>query len=121
MKFMAIIKSDAATEAGEFPDASFFAEMDAFNKRMMDANVMLSGEGLHASSQGARIRLVQDDVAVTPGPFPNPTDLIAGFWILQCDSLEEAVAWMKQCPHTPDVETNIEIRRVFTEEEFANM
>jgi hypothetical protein len=118
MKFMAIIKSDADTEAGTMPDATFFAEMDVFNKKMMDAGVMVGGEGLHPSSAGARLDFDSSGIKVTPGPFPNANELVAGFWLMECPSLDDAIGWMKQCPLAAGTNMQIEIRQVFTNEEF---
>jgi len=119
MKFMAIIKSDADAEAGKMTDEQFMADMGTFNEKLVAANVMVGGEGLQASSKGARLKFAYGDVSVTPGPFPNPDELVAGFWMLQCDSLQEAIGWMKQCPHPSSGPMEIEIRQVFTEEDFA--
>ena len=119
MKFIAMIKSDAAAEAGEMPDAKFMSDMGAFNNKMVEAKVMLSGEGLHPSSAGARLNFSTSGVTTTPGPFPNPTELVAGFWLLECASLDEAISWMKQCPLAAGAPMEIEIRRLFTAEDFA--
>jgi hypothetical protein len=119
MKFIAFIKSDASAEAGEAPDEKFMTGIGTFNQKLLDAGVMVGGEGLHPSSAGARINFSESGVSVTRGPFPDPTQLVAGYWLLECSSLDEAVNWMKECPTPEDPTMEIEVRQLFSDEDFA--
>jgi len=116
-RFVVLVKSDADTEAGALPDERSLAGMVAFNDKLADAGLLLAAEGLHASSDGARIRFAQDTATVTRGPFPKPDQLVAGYWMIQAESLEQAIAWMKRAPMGGEAE--IEIRQVFDAEEFG--
>jgi hypothetical protein len=116
---MAIVKANKDSEAGEMPREEMLAEMGRFNEEMAKAGVMLGGEGLHPSSKGARVSFGgEGERAVIDGPFPETKDLIAGFWLLQVDSFEAAVDWMKRCPNPHDEPGEIELRQVFEEEDF---
>ncbi len=116
---MAIVKASADSEAGVMPSQEMLSEMGKFNEEMAEAGVMLSGDGLHPSSKGARVSFGgEGDRTVTNGPFAAGEDLIAGFWLMQVDSLEDAVEWMKRCPNPHDEPGEIEIRQVFEEEDF---
>ena len=117
MKFMVLVKANAQSEAGVLPTDEQFAEMGAFNEEMVKAGVMLDGEGLHASSRGARIAYDGDKRAVTGGPFPETKQLVAGFWLIQAPSMDEAVAWMSRAPFR---EGEVEIRQVMEAEDFGN-
>lgn len=123
MRFMMIIKSDANTEAGIMPSEDIFEQMATYNEELVKAGVMVSGEGLHPSSQGARIYLKGDNRRVVDGPFAEAKELIAGFWIIQTDSLAEAIEWAKKCPCPPaegDEELQLELRRIFEDEDFGD-
>src|SRR5262245_37817112 len=118
MRFMAIVKASKASEAGEMPSAELFEAMGKFNEELVKAGVMLAGEGLQASSKGARVVFKGDKRAVVDGPFSESKELVAGFWILQVKTKEEAIEWMKRCPNPMpgEEETNIEIRQIFEAE-----
>jgi hypothetical protein len=117
---MVIVKATKNSESGTLPDQKILAEMGQFNEQLVKAGVMLAGEGLQASSKGARVEFKGDKRIVVDGPFPETKELIAGFWMWQCKSLEEAIEWVKRCPHPhPGTDTNIEIRRVFEAEDFG--
>ena len=120
MRFMCIVKATPDSEKGILPDEKMLSEMGKFNEEMARAGVMLAGEGLHESSKGARIQFKGNQRSVIDGPFSETKELIAGFWIIQAKSKEEAVEWMKRCPHPhPGVDTNIEIRQIFEAEDFG--
>jgi hypothetical protein len=120
MRFMAIVKADANSEAGVMPDTKLFEEMGKFNDELVKAGVMLAGEGLHPSSKGARVRFSGDKRTVIDGPFAETKELVAGFWLLQCKSKEEAIEWIKKCPNPMLGESEIEIRQVFEAEDFGD-
>jgi hypothetical protein len=117
MRFMVIVKGGEDYEAGAMPSEAELAEMGEFNKELADAGAMLAGEGLHPSSKGARINYDGDEPTVTDGPFGNATELIAGFWLIQVDSKDDAVAWLKRAPFR---EGEVEIRQVFENEDFGD-
>lgn len=117
MRVMILVKANPDSEAGKLPPPEVFEEMGRFNDELMKAGVMLAGEGLHASSKGARITFDGDKKTVVDGPFAETKELIAGFWILQVKSLDEAVEWMKRSPFR---EGTIEIRQVFETEDFGD-
>ena len=120
MRFMVIVKADANSEAGVMPDEKLLTEMGNFNEELVKAGVMLAGEGLHPSSRGARVKFSGSKRIVTDGPFPETKELIAGFWIWELKSLDEAIAWAKRIPNPmPGTESEIEIRQVFESEEFG--
>jgi hypothetical protein len=120
MRFMVIVKASKSSEAGVMPSAELLTAMGKFNEALIQAGVLLAGEGLQASSKGARVKFSGDKRIVTDGPFAETKELIAGFWIWKCQSLAEAIAWVKRCPHPmPGEEAEIEIRRVFEAEDFA--
>ncbi len=118
MRFMVMIKANADTEAGIMPGPEIFEAMDAYNQQLVEAGVMLSGEGLHPSSAGARVSFSGDTAVVTDGPFAETKELVAGYWIWRLDSLGDAVEWVKRGPFGDGVE--IEIRRVFDTEDFGD-
>ena len=120
MRFMVIIKANQDTEAGVMPSEALLAEMGQFNEELVKAGVMLSGDGLHPSSRGARIKFSGDQRIVTDGPFAETKELIAGFWIWKVKSLEEAIEWVKRCPNPMNEETEVEIRPVFELEDFGD-
>lgn len=117
MRVMILVKANADSEAGRMPSSEELTEMGAFNEELMKAGVMLAGEGLHASAKGARVTYGGGTTTVVDGPFAETKELIAGFWILQVSSLDEAVEWMKRAPFR---EGTIEIRRVFEAEDFGD-
>ena len=117
---MVIVKASKNSEAGVMPSAVLLAEMGKFNEELTKAGVMLAGEGLQPSSKGARIKFSGEKKTVTHGPFAGTKELVAGFWIWKCKSLEEAIEWGKRCPNPmPGEEAEIEIRQIFEAEDFG--
>jgi hypothetical protein len=119
MRFMILIKADTNSEAGVLPDEQLLTEMGKFNEELVKAGVMLAGEGLHPSSKGARVKFSGEQRIVIDGPFAETKELIAGFWLWQVNSKEEAIEWVKRCPNPMGVESEIEIRQVFEAEDFG--
>jgi hypothetical protein len=120
MRFMVIVKADKNSEAGALPDEKLLAEMGKYNEELAKAGVLVAGEGLHPSSKGARVRFSGAMRTVIDGPFPGTKDLVAGFWIFQVKSKEEAIAWVKRSPNPfTGTESEIEIRQVFEAEDFG--
>jgi len=120
MRVMAIVKATKESEAGEMPKPELVDAMMKFNEEMIKAGVMLAGEGLHPSSKGARIRFSGAKRTVIDGPFAETKELIAGFWLLQVKSMEEAIEWIKRSPNPhPGQEPEVELRRVFDAEDFG--
>lgn len=120
MRVMVIIKADETSEAGALPDAQMLTDMGKFNEQLVNAGVMLAGEGLQASSQGKRVRLQGGKRVVIDGPFAETKELVAGFWLWQVKSMEEAIEWVKRMPNPmPGTEPEVEIRRVFETDDFA--
>ena len=120
MRVMVIVKASRDSEAGNMPSEQMLTEMGNFNEQLVKAGVMLAGEGLKPSSQGKRLRFSGSKRTVIDGPFAETKELIAGFWILQVKSIEEAVEWMKKCPNPmPGEESELEIRPIFETEDFA--
>jgi len=117
MRVMVIVKADKNSEAGILPPKELFEKMGKYNEELVKAGVMLAGEGLQASSKGKRVKFSGDKRTVTDGPFSETKELIAGFWLWQVRSMEEAVEWLKRAPF--DGGTEIEIRRVFEAEDFG--
>jgi hypothetical protein len=117
MRFMVIVKADKNSEAGVMPSTELLTAMGKFNEEMVKAGVMLAGEGLHPSSKGARIKYSGKDRIVASGPFGATGELVAGFWLIQVKSREEAIEWMKRAPF--DGGSEIEIRQVFDAEDFG--
>lgn len=117
MRFMVMVKANKGTEAGEMPTETQLAEMGRFNEEMVKAGVMLSGEGLHPTAKGARIRFYDAGANVVDGPFPANGDLVCGFWMIEVKSRDEAIAWMKRAPFAPGDE--LELRQVFEAEDFG--
>jgi hypothetical protein len=116
MRFMVIVKADKNSEAGVLPDQKLLAEMGKFNEELAKAGVMLAGEGLQASSKGARVKFSGKQRSVTDGPFAESKELVAGFWLWQVRSKEEAIEWLKRAPFQ---EGEVEIRQVFEAEDFG--
>jgi hypothetical protein len=119
MRFMVIVKADKNTEAGVMPSEELLREMGAFNEELVKAGVMQAGEGLQASSKGARVHFSGTKRTVIDGPFPETKELVAGFWIWKCESLQEAIEWAKRCPNPTGEESQLEIRQVFEAEDFG--
>jgi hypothetical protein len=117
MRFMVIVKADKNTEAGAMPSTELLTAMGKFNEEMVKAGVMLAGEGLHPTSKGARIKYSGNQPSVSHGPFAVTSDLIAGFWLIQVKSRDEAIEWMKRAPFDGGAE--IEIRQVFDTDDFG--
>jgi hypothetical protein len=113
------VKADKNTEAGVMPDEKMLTEMGKFNKELVKAGVMLAGEGLHPSSKGARVKFSGTKRSVIDGPFTETKELVAGFWIWQVKSLQEAIEWAKRCPNPTGEESMLEIRPVFEAEDFG--
>jgi len=117
---MILIKADKNSEAGVLPDRKLLTEMGNYNDELVKAGVMLAGEGLHPSSKGARVKFSGGQRTVTDGPFAETKELIAGFWLWQVKSREEAIEWVRRCPNPfPGTESEIEIRQVFEAEDFG--
>ena len=116
---MLMIKADAASDAGEMPSEQLITEMMAYNEELVNAGVMLAGDGLHPSSKGARVKFSGSDRIVTDGPFAETKELLAGYWIWQLDSLDEAIEWVKRCPNPMLVESEIEIRQIIEASDFG--
>ena len=120
MKFIVIVKASEASEAGVMPSEKLLADMGRFNEELVKAGIMLAGEGLHPSSRGARIRFNGDQRTVIDGPFTETKELVAGFWMIEVGSKEEAIEWFKRCPNPHEgVESEIEIRQVFAADDFG--
>ena len=119
MRFMVLVKASEDSEAGIMPTEEQLADMGKFNEEMVKAGVMLAGEGLHPSSKGARVKFSGSERTITDGPFTETKELIAGFWLIQVKSREEAIEWIKRCPNPGPGESEIEIRQVFEAEDFG--
>ncbi|HMU54705.1 MAG TPA: YciI family protein [Nitrospira sp.] len=119
MRFMIIVKATKESEAGILPSERLLTEMGRFNEDLVKAGIMLAGEGLQPSSKGARVKFSGNTRTVTDGPFAETKELVAGFWLWQCKSKEEAIEWVKRCPNPMSGESEIEIRQVFEAEDFG--
>ena len=119
MRVMVMVKATKESEAGVMPDEKLLTEMGDFNDQLVKAGVMLAGEGLHPTSKGKRVRFSGAKRTVIDGPFAETKELVAGFWLWQVKSIEEAVEWVKRCPNPFPVESEIEIRQVFEAEDFG--
>jgi hypothetical protein len=119
MKFMILVKASKESEAGKLPSQQLLADMGKFNEELVKSGVMLAGEGLHPSSKGARVRFAGKERMVTDGPFTETKELIAGFWLWEVASLQDAIDWVKRCPNPHESESEIEIRQVFAAEDFG--
>ena len=117
MRFMVLVKASKESEAGVLPDEKMLTEMGRFNEQLVKAGIMLAGEGLQASSKGARVRFDGKKRSVIDGPFAETKELVAGFWIWQCRSKEEAIEWLKRAPFQ---EGEVEIRQIFESEDFGD-
>jgi hypothetical protein len=119
MRVMVMVKAHKDTDAGVLPSEELLAEMGKYNEDLLKAGVMLAGEGLQASWKGARVRFSGTKRTVIDGPFTEAKELIAGFWLWQVSSMEEAIEWVKRCPNPTGAEAEIEIRQVFEVEDFG--
>ncbi len=119
MRFMILVKADKDTEAGVLPTTELLTEMGKFNEELAKAGIMLAAEGLQPSSKGARVRFSGNERTVIDGPFAETKELIAGYWLWQVKSKEEAIEWVKRCPNPTGVEGEIEIRQVFEADDFG--
>ena len=120
MRFMVMVKATKNSEAGILPKEELLAEMGRFNEELVKAGVMLAGEGLHPSSKGARVKFSHGKRTVIDGPFAETKELVAGFWLWQCKSMDEAIEWVRRCPDPmPGEECEIEIRQIFEAEDFG--
>ena len=120
MRFMILVKADKNSEAGVLPDEKLLTDMGKYNEELVKAGVLLAAEGLQASSKGARVKFSGNKRTVVDGPFAETKELIAGFWLIQVKSKEEAIEWVKRVPFSGDTEAVIEIRQVFEAEDFGD-
>jgi hypothetical protein len=119
MRFMVMVKATPASEAGEMPSEQLLTEMGRYNEELVKAGVMVTGEGLHSSSKGARVRFSGAQRTVIDGPFAETKELVAGFWIFHVESREEAIEWVKRCPNPMPGESEIEIRQIIEAADFG--
>ena len=119
MRFMIIVKASPESEAGKMPSEKLMTEMGKYNEVLVKAGVMLAGEGLHPSSKGVRVQFSGSKRTVVDGPFAETKELIAGFWLFQVKSKEEAIEWVKRCPNPMESDSEIEIRQIFEAEDFG--
>jgi hypothetical protein len=119
MRFMVIVKASKDSEAGVMPSEKLLTEMGKFNEKLANAGIMLAGDGLQPSSKGKRVKFSGKNRTVIDGPFAETKELIAGYWMWNCKSLDEAVEWVKRCPNPHEEECEIEIRQVFEAEDFG--
>ena len=119
MKVMVIVKASKASEAGEMPSQQLLTEMGKYNEELQKAGIMLDGAGLHPTSKGKRVRFAGQNRTVIDGPFAETKELIAGYWLWEVKSMDEAVEWLKRCPNPHNEVTDVEIRPLFTAEDFA--
>src|SRR5215468_4301173 len=119
MRVVVLIKANEKTEAGAMPSEKMLAEMGKYNEELVKAGVMLAGEGLHPSSKGARVKFAGKNRTVRDGPFAETKELVAGFWIWKCNSLQEAIEWAKRCPNPHNQGGELEIRQIFEAEDFG--
>ena len=119
MRFMVIVRATKDSEAGVLPDEKLLAEMGKYNEELVKAGVMLAGDGLQPSAKGARVRFSGTGRTVVDGPFVETKELVAGYWLWQCKSLQEAIDWVKRCPNPMPGDSEIEIRQVFEAEDFG--
>src|SRR5690349_12543150 len=120
MRFLVMVKATKDSEAGKMPSTKLIEDMGKFNEELVKAGVMLAAEGLHPSSKGVRVKFDGDTRTVIDGPFAETKELVAGFWLWQVKSLEEAIQWVKRCPNPHDGQGEIEIRRVFEADDFGD-
>jgi hypothetical protein len=119
MRVMVIVKASKESEAGVMPDEKLLTEMGKYNEELVKAGIMTAGEGLHPSSRGKRVRFSGPKRTVLDGPFAETKELIAGYWLWQVKSMDEAVDWLKRCPNPHNEESEVEIRQIFENEDFG--
>ena len=119
MRVMVIVKASKASEAGEMPGEQLLAAMGQFNEELVNAGIMLAGEGLHPTSRAKRVRFSGTNRTVVDGPFAETKELIAGYWVWKVKSMDEALEWVKRCPNPHNDDSEIEIRQIFEEEDFG--
>jgi hypothetical protein len=119
MRVMVLVKADEKSETGEMPSEELLTEMGAYNEALVNAGIMVAGDGLHPSSKGVRVHFSGDKRSVTDGPFAETKELLAGYWIWQVNSMDEAVEWAKRCPNPMGEESTLEIRPIFEAEDFG--
>jgi hypothetical protein len=119
MRMMVIVKADKDTEAGVLPSEDLLTRMGKYNEELVNAGIMLAGEGLHPSSRGVRVTFSGDERTVTPGPFPQTRELVAGFWLWKVESMDEAIEWAKRCPNPTNSVSDIEIRPLYEADDFG--
>ncbi|HYZ10029.1 MAG TPA: YciI family protein [Pseudonocardiaceae bacterium] len=119
MRFMILMKATQDSEAGVMPSEEILAAMTKYNEELVKAGVLLAGEGLHPSSKGTRVTFSGGKTTVVDGPFTETKELVAGYWLIQARSRDEAIEWVKRCPSSPDEEYEIEIRQVFEADDFG--
>ena len=119
MKFLVIVKASKDSEAGKMPSQELLTAMGKYNEELVKAGVILAGEGLHPSSKGARVRFSGKQRTVIDGPFPETKELVAGFWIWNCKSKQDAIEWLKRCPNPHEDDCEVEIRQIFAPEDFG--
>jgi hypothetical protein len=119
MRFMLMVKATKDSEAGVMPGEELLTQMGKYNEEMVKAGILLAGEGLHPSSRGARVKFSGEQRTVVDGPFPETKELVAGFWLVDVKSREEAIEWVKRCPNPMEGESVIEIRQVFEADDFG--
>ena len=120
MRVMVIVKASPESEAGVMPSEELFTQMTDYNEQLVNAGIMLAGEGLQDSSKGKRIRFNGDKRTVVDGPFAETKELVAGFWLWQVKNMDEAVEWAKRCPNPMEGESELEIRQVFSDDDFGD-
>lgn len=120
MRFMIIVKATADSEAGKMPSQQLLTDMGKYNEQLVNAGVLLAAEGLHPSARGARVKFEGNKRTVVDGPFAETKELIAGFWLIQVKSKEEAIEWVRRCPNPFEGDCEIEIRQVFEMEDFGD-
>jgi hypothetical protein len=120
MRFMVLVKASEESEAGVLPSQELLTEMGKYNEELANAGVLLAGEGLHPSSKGVRVRFSGAERKVIDGPFTETKELVAGYWLIQVKSLDEAIEWVKRAPFPSDEATEIEIRQVFEADDFGD-
>lgn len=120
MRFIVMIKATPQSEAGEMPSGSVLTAMGQYNEELVNAGVMLGGEGLQPSSKGARVSFADGQCTVVDGPFTETKELVAGYWLFQTESLQQAIDWVKRCPASAIGESEIEIRQLFEAEDFGD-
>ena len=119
MRFLVMVKASKDSEAGVMPSQELLTAMGNYNEALVKAGVMLAGEGLHPTTKGKRVRFAGSSRTVIDGPFAETKELVAGFWLWKCSSMDEAVAWLKKCPNPHADECEVEIRQIFSPEDFG--